>query len=211
MDGVQQPGCAAAPYLRYVDEAINKDARREYEEATSELQPEGADLGEGSAYVSEVETPITFDVVSSACTMCEGRAALLPNGSVAAPRCPVSGTCEVEWARANPQNYIKEDGSLMANQLPCRVELGCKALIGFKKTSDGFEPFIEYGECRVDTQGRDWVARYHQAVGKIKVIDPEKIGVEKFDGEGSGREDEEEIDPEDDGYDSRQEPKRRAV
>jgi hypothetical protein len=178
-----QQRCAAVPYLLYVDEVNNVDARKEFSNATNALQQPGADLGEGSAYVTKAEK-VCFSTRSSDCQMCEGVATLLYDGSVSAPRCPISGTCEIAWAKNNPDNYTKEDGSLMAPLLPCQVELGCGALVGFNETDTGLTPYIAHGECKVDAQGCDWRGRYLRELPMVKLAAPE-AGIEEFDGEGS--------------------------
>lgn len=182
---VPPEACAAAEYARFVDERLNVAAIREFREATSETQESGADLGEGSAYLDT--TPVRFTAQSVTCGVCNSLVELSRAGWIRAADCPISGSCELLWAKMYPDNYKNESGEINVGKLLCGAEIGCKARIGWKNTDDGIKPAVISRACEVEKRGCDWRKRCDDAVSSAVLVDPDR-GIEKFDGEGSGRE-----------------------
>ncbi|MGF7228732.1 MAG: hypothetical protein ACQR33_01985 [Candidatus Saccharibacteria bacterium] len=181
-DVAEQSPCAAVRLANHVDNQINGGALREFADATSALQESGADLGEGSAYLHDGS--VSFTEQSVACGLCKGIATLSTEGSIDAKRCPVSGSCEVEWVERYPDNYRDEDGALTAKRLVCGAEIGCDALINLVDT-EGALGFSVHGTCELAWRGDRWQATRDMELRNTVCSDPDR-GIEKFDGETLG-------------------------
>jgi hypothetical protein len=182
---VQLSACAAGQLSEYVDGQLNGGARREFADATSETQESGADLDEGSAYLDD--SVVEFTPQSVACGLCKGAASLSAEGSVDAPKCRVSGSCELEWTKKYPHAYRTADGGMPTSGLICGAELGCTALIKFVDTDGSLQPEVVAGVCLIVERGAHWLETREKALQSAVLFDPE-AGIAAFDGEGSGRE-----------------------
>lgn len=178
----ERPACAKAQLSRYVDHQINRAAIIESVNATSATQEPGADLGEGSAYLDN--TTIALTALSAACNICLDTVELSTSGSIDAPKCLISGSCEIEWATRYPEQYSAEN---TASRLVCDVEVDCLALIALHQTNGKLGLTLEAGVCEVAARGDNWRKRCALEINSMECTPPEQ-GIEEFDGEGSGRE-----------------------
>ncbi len=182
---VELLSCAAADYVRYVDERRNEMAILEAAEATDETQEFGADLDEGSAYLDLDEAPKIFRDQSVICGICKGRARLFDDGSVEAAKCMVSGSCEVDWVKKYPEKYKDEHGALTMSRLICGAgEIECTARIVLAEVDGNVEPTVTGGMCYVVDRGNNWRAERDLSIHEEKCVRPE-TGVEVFDGDES--------------------------
>lgn len=156
--------CAAAMLHAEVQAVALGGADTEYEMRTDELQPEGLDLGEGSAINDARE--LTFTEKSLGCVICKGTARLLSNGDVKAKNCPSSGRCELESVRINPEEYQDETGApLTENFVPCTEgEQDCKAWVELIRINGGIFPKL-HGNCKVE-DGVGWMDRIPASLKK---------------------------------------------
>mgnify|MGYP001043111402 CR=1 FL=1 len=184
-DTEEQLTCQAVQLANYVDQQINGGAREEFADATSVTQEPGADLGEGSAYADSSD--VNFVVRTLGCDACNGFASLSYDGSVRAPKCYVSGSCELEWAQRYPDRYETPGGGSSTRQLICGAEIGCMARIALSSRNGRPVPTLAHGTCELAERGDNWQARREDAIREQDPVDPE-LGIEVFDGEGSGRE-----------------------
>jgi len=177
--------CKAGELKRHVDKRLNLGAINEAADATSATQESGADLGEGSAYLTD---DVEFAERTLPCNLCGGTAELSGDGSVRAKHCPASGSCEIEWAGRYPENYKRSDGQPI-NELICRaVEIGCRALVALTdQNGKPAAPVLTFGICELAFRGDNWQKRRADKDHEEEPVDPED-GIEVFDGEGSGRE-----------------------
>lgn len=180
-----QPECAAVSLVRIVDERINGGARQEFNAATDTLQPLGADLGGGSAYLDTSE--ISFVPRTLKCILCSNVAHLFPDGSVMANGCGLTGRCELEWARRYPESYRDISTGAMGGQVSCGAEVGCAALIGVTTKDNTLEAVLRSGVCQVAWRGDNWEGRGRNALDRELLVTPDQ-GIAPFDGVDSGRE-----------------------
>lgn len=175
------PVCAAIQFAKQVDAKLNKAAKQEAADATSMTRESGDDLYDGSAYHDSSIAIFTTRLVI--CGLCCGRTTLSSIGVIEAAACPVSGSCELEWARMYPDEYKDKTEGLAAKLLPCgAAEIECKALIGIHQTEKGTTFTVEEGACEVAIRGDNWRERGYRAIQNAACQSPE-IDIPEFDGE----------------------------
>jgi hypothetical protein len=182
------PVCEKAELLCYVDSLVNDGAIREFEDASDELQPDGADLGEGHAYLDSLHT-IEFTPESIVCGVCRNRAELSETGSVSAPGCKVSGECEQYWVAEHPENYrdFVPRGNKGGRLICAAKEINCGAQIQLNRgPGDTITATVAGEGCMMVKNGANWRQKALAAFRGQELEDPD-AGIETFDGLDSGR------------------------
>jgi hypothetical protein len=148
--------CAAAYLGAMVDAELNRDAINEAACATDALQGIGSGPQEYKVFNTFGE--VSFEPQEMLCQLCRDKVSLSADGSIDAPDCSPSGSCEVLWATMHPDEYLGADGEPLARKLPCRGGGGgsgtCGVLVGLKKGSDdSLDVSALVGVCPIDVNG----------------------------------------------------------
>jgi hypothetical protein len=179
--GLRADACASAYLGAIVDSALNGDAREEARHATSETQGIGSEPVEYEVFNSFEE--VKFKAQEILCRLCHNMVSLSTDGSIEAPDCSVSGSCEYSWARLYPGAYLDDDGEPVAQKLPCSGDI-CGALLGLTKGDDGgLAASIIVGSCPIDVKGsRQAMEEGLQILANTRPTKWKKNEIEPYDG-----------------------------
>ena len=166
------PHCISAQMAEQVDVHLNGGAILEAEESTSvTVEIVDGDIRDDkeSKYI---EGEKRFRPQVRDCALCAGKVALSEDGSIESNGCVVTGSCEMVWVAAHPDQFLNEDGEMTAGGLPCEG-YNCTALLALAKVGTSVAAEIVRGECTVDVEGQKYHTEGREMLNRMRPVLPE--------------------------------------